>query len=319
MRADFVVSEVEPLMFNKTTSPAKVTPRASRSPSYGATAAASNTPLHSQRLVVLGATFVAMLLAAGLVWLLLSKMPTIASAWPIEKVVFVSANKTPLSEIDDESLKRVASALQTRQASMLQLDLTNLKTSVKQMEWVRDANVRRQFPSTIVVSIEEHKPAAVWRDVNEGSTAASNEETASAAQSALVNSYGEVFRAVISDERKWQLPQISGPQGASLDVLEKFAALVAPLKAINRTPTQLVLTPRRAWQLTLDNGSVLQLGRSETDARLERFIKTYPQVAALQVANSGVDLRYQSGFAIRNMGNAGNADSAAKNKTGVRR
>ncbi|NJR72220.1 MAG: cell division protein FtsQ [Gammaproteobacteria bacterium] len=75
---------------------------------------------------------------------------------------------------------------------------------------------------------------------------------------------------------------------------------MAPLATIARSPAALTLTPRRAWQLTLDNGASLELGRLDTDARLNRFIATYPQVAALQAAKTQVDLRYLSGFTIRN-------------------
>ena len=261
------------------------------------TAAKTTPPLHSQRLVVLAAAFSAMLVAAGMVWLMRSQLSAIQQLFPVERVVFVSATNAPLAEISDDALKQIADALRTRQASMLQLDLLALKVSMTQLEWVRDANVRRQFPSTIVVAIEEHKPKAAW--LGEAAIAKTNDEAVNNS-TALVNQFGEVFRAVITDERRQALPTLAGPEGTSTEVLEKFASVIAPLAAIARAPVKLTLTPRRAWQLTLDNGANLELGRHDTEARLNRFIATYPQIAALQVANSQVDLRYLSGFTIRN-------------------
>lgn len=273
------------------------------------------TPLHSQRMVVIGATLLAMLVAAGGVWIALGAMPDVGKSLPVREVVFISATKAPLSEIDADSLKRVADALQTRGARMLQLDLIALKNGVKQIAWVRDANVRRQFPSTIVVAIEEHRPVATWGFA--APPAPVTEDAEINMQSLLVNSYGEVFRAVISDERKLVLPMLDGPDGSATEVLEKYAAMMVPLAAIDRTPKKLLMTARRAWRVTLDDGGTLQLGRSDDEARLLRYVRAYPQVAALQKANADVDLRYQGGFAIRG-GDVAKAavDSSRKAKTG---
>ena len=259
-------------------------------------------PLHSQRMVVIIATLVAMLLAAGAVWATLSVLPHVSQSLPVRQVVFVSAGDEPLREIDHDQLKRLTDALQTRGALMLQLDLPTLRDSMKQIAWVREVNVRRRFPSTVVVAIEEHKPVAVWTPAAPNAGQADN-----TLSSLLVNSYGEVFRAVISDERKAAFPHLGGPDGSATEVLEKYAAMLASLKAIERAPAKLVLTARRAWQVTLDNGSVLQLGRGEVDTRLTRFIQTYPRLAALQAAKVNVDLRYQRGFAIRGTGAATDA------------
>jgi cell division protein FtsQ len=270
----------------------------------------TTSPLHSQRLVVLAAAFVAMLVAASMVWLMRSQLSAIQQLFPVERVVFVSATNAPLAEISDDALKQIADALRTRRASMLQLDLLALKMSITQLEWVRDAYVRRQFPSTIVVAIEEHKPKAAW--LGEVAIAKSNDETVNNS-TALVNQFGEVFRAVITDERKQALPKLAGPEGTSTEVLEKFAIVIAPLANISRAPVKLTLTPRRAWQLTLDNGANLELGRHDTEARLNRFIATYPQISALQAANSQVDLRYLTGFTIRNNSNNSAVATALKN------
>ncbi len=251
-------------------------------------------PLHRRRAVVIAATLSAMTAAAVLVWLVLGAMPGIAKSLPIERVVFVSAAAAPLTEVSGEALKRVADALRTRGASMLQLDLTGLAANVKQVPWVREATIRRQFPATIVVAIDEHRALARWmaetRDAN----------VEADAPTTLVNSYGDVFTAVIADERRDLLPQLAGPDGTSAEVLTRYAALIAPLAAIERTPIELVLTARRAWQLRLDNGTTVELGRADTDARIARFIRTYPALAPLQVAGAIVDMRYQTGFTIRN-------------------
>ena len=296
----------------------EVIPRAERSASFGASAAALkkssakpskqpslSQPLYSRRLMVIGAGLATMLVAGSLMWWLIRLIPTAMNQWPVEKIVIKSINQDAITEIDDEDLQRRIDALQIKNSSILQLDLARLQASMTQLDWVREASVRRQFPSTILVAIESHKLAALWLAADATSSERrKDEKQRDDKQSALVNTYGEVFYAVVSDERKQHLPKIGGPEGASIEVLEKFASFMSPLSAIGRAPSELILTPRRAWQLTLDNGSVLQLGRSDSEGRLDRFVKTYPQLAPLQLANSNIDLRYQAGFTIRNVASA---------------
>jgi len=60
------------------------------------------------------------------------------------------------------------------------------------------------------------------------------------------------------------------------------------------------MSQRRAWQLWLDNGLLLVLGRERSEARLERFVAVYHDtIGRLPWQPSYVDLRYDNGFALR--------------------
>ncbi|MDP1635554.1 MAG: cell division protein FtsQ/DivIB, partial [Gallionellaceae bacterium] len=62
---------------------------------------------------------------------------------------------------------------------------------------------------------------------------------------------------------------------------------------------QLSLSPRYAWQVTLDDGMVIELGRDEMQQRLARFVAVYPySLAAMARPVRHVDLRYRNGFAV---------------------
>ena len=61
---------------------------------------------------------------------------------------------------------------------------------------------------------------------------------------------------------------------------------------------QISLSPRRAWQMRLDSGMVLELGREQAQERLARFVSVYPySLASVQHTVDYVDLRYSNGFA----------------------
>lgn len=158
------------------------------------------------------------------------------------------------------------------------LDIARLRNSFEKLPWVRRADVRRQWPDRIDVVIEEHQPLARWGN------------------KALVNRQGEVFSA----ESKAELPLLSGPDGTSAEVSTQYARMVDSFAKINRVPAEVHLTQRGAWQVKLDNGLTLEVGREQMEARIARFIAAYPRtVAPLKRRIEYVDLRYGNGFAVR--------------------
>lgn len=242
-----------------------------------------------KRGVVIGAALLAMALAGIGAWVTISVVSREAAQvnpLPIRNVVFVGE----LTRVDGDELKRIAGGIQTLGGSMLRTDLGQVKAAIKQVEWVRDADVRRRFPGTLEIRVEEHKPFARWQmagTVNRGDE--------DGEQSFLVNTFGEVFEAETEDK----LPLLAGPAGTSLEVMGAWDAYGRQLQPLGKTLAEVRLSPRRAWQIKLDDGSTLELGRNEAAERLTRFVRAYASVPALQAANARVDLRYASGLALR--------------------
>ena len=72
------------------------------------------------------------------------------------------------------------------------------------------------------------------------------------------------------------------------------------LAAIGRSPERLNVSARRAWQIRLDDGMTLDLGREQIEDRLRRFVAAYPlTIARMTRPVDRVDLRYANGFAAR--------------------
>lgn len=161
------------------------------------------------------------------------------------------------------------------------IDLAQAREALEKLPWVRKVNVRRQWPDRLEVAVEEHQPLARW-----GSTA-------------LVNAHGEVFEAAISSK----LPVFFGPEGTAVEVVARYAEFDRLLAPIGRKVALITLSARRAWQLRLDDGMVLQLGRENLQARLAAFVSAYQRtLARLPQPPSHVDLRYSNGFAVRTPG-----------------
>lgn len=158
------------------------------------------------------------------------------------------------------------------------LDLERTRLVFEKLPWVRKANLRRAWPDRLEVSVEEHVALARWRDIG------------------LVNTYGEVFEAA-SNAR---LPVFHGPEGAAVEMADQYRMFRTALAAIGREPVEVRLSDRRAWELRLSDGFLLELGRQDMNARLARYVSGYARaVAQLRPGTYRVDLRYPNGFAVR--------------------
>ncbi len=156
------------------------------------------------------------------------------------------------------------------------VDLDKTRQAFEQLPWVRKVSVRRKFPWTLEVEVEEQSPLATWNGKE------------------LVNTYGEVFAGKVEQE----LPAFIGQPGSSAQVAQLYGELNGMLQPLQQQIEQISLSPRYAWQVRLDNGMVLELGREEMQQRLARFVKVYPySLATLSRQSNHVDLRYRNGFA----------------------
>ena len=100
----------------------------------------------------------------------------------------------------------------------------------------------------------------------------------------------------------------AGPDGTSEEVTRRYGEFRDILVTLGRVPKEVRLSERRAWQLRLDDRMVLELGRADMTARLQRFSRSFLGVlAALPAAPAHLDLRYGNGFAVRVPGLTWNA------------
>lgn len=165
------------------------------------------------------------------------------------------------------------------QGNFFTLDLEAARVSLQRLPWVRHVLVRREWPDRLDVQIEEHVALAHWRE------------------NALVNTYGELFEAATNEA----LPVFSAPEGAAAEVTQRYLMFSGLLQPLGRLPVQVLLSDRRAWQLRLDDGTVLELGRGQIEEKVRRLVAVYPRaLERLPGRPQRIDLRYSNGFAIHN-------------------
>ncbi len=193
---------------------------------------------------------------------------------------------TQLRYVSTPSLR--LSALRRVSGSFFTVDLDAVRAGFESVPWVRRATVRRIWPNRLVVTIEEHRPFALWGDGR------------------LMNTYGELFTANLAEaEEEGELPELSGPPGTQLTVLSRYEELTRWLVPLERSPRAVTLSQRYAWTVRLDDGSQLLLGRDQglpIEARVNRWVKVYPRVVGrFDRPAEVIDLRYPNGFAVRSV------------------
>lgn len=192
---------------------------------------------------------------------------------------------SPLNRVTRAQLEYAAQS--SMQGNFFTVDLDAARRAFENLPWVRHAQLRRRWPGVIEVSLEEHEAVAYWHSVDSGDTR-------------LINNYGEMFDAASNAD----MPVFSGPTDAGALMIERRVHFDQMLKPIGRHAVALTLSGRHAWQVKLDDGMVLELGRDDDkaplDDRLTRFVAAWPQLQAkfdkkILIA----DLRYPNGFAVR--------------------
>jgi cell division protein FtsQ len=190
--------------------------------------------------------------------------------------------------IHAEAVPRI---LATTRNSFFTVNLETVRHAIEGVSWVRRAQVRREWPDRLVVTIEEHRVLGMWDDGR------------------LVNTYGELFAAnpAEAEEDNGALPELSGPAGSERDVASRYLDFKRWLAKLSLVPDQVTLTARYAWSLHVANattdGLTIDLGR-ERDAntvpeRIGRMIGAWPQLIANWPRLTSVDLRYPNGLALR--------------------
>jgi cell division protein FtsQ len=193
------------------------------------------------------------------------------SSQPIRRVVFAG----DLQRISRADLDAFAHSVQG--AAPSGASLAAVREAARRITWVREASVRRIFPDAVEVTFETHEPLARWSD------------------NALVSARGEVFVA----DYDGFLPKFTGPEGSSAQMVGEYPVLRAAVAPLASAITELRLSPRGAWQVILESGLSLDVGRGDIHPRLARFVAAWPQLASRGVEARHADLRYANGFALR--------------------
>jgi cell division protein FtsQ len=193
----------------------------------------------------------------------------------------------PIASITIEGPFQRVSALQIEEViseelrqGFLSADLGLLRNLVLGLPWIDQATVARRWPNQLQISVTEQTPAACW------------------GENGLLNTRGELF---VSDARHVpaELPRLSGPEDQAAAVAKRYLVIREQLIPMGLDVRRLHLDARGAWDMTLQNGIEIRLGRQHVDERTALFLDVVANIVSSREADIDfVDMRYSNGFTI---------------------
>lgn len=185
-----------------------------------------------------------------------------------------------------------AEVLPRLQGNFFALDLQAARAAFESLPWVRRAVVRRVWPDRLAVTLEEHRPVALWQRDEENPR--------------VVNDHGELFEANLGEIDDPSLPVFAGPPDAVPAMWALYGGVQPLLAAQGLQVARLELSGRGSWRLRTAAGQTVELGRGHHDEVLARtavFARTLPQLGARWGRPlASADLRHVGGYAVRLQG-----------------
>ncbi len=199
-----------------------------------------------------------------------------ADRWPIRNLQL----QAEFNHVGAEQIRTAANAYLG--AGFFAVRLDDVRAAVAAWPWVERVEVRKHWPDTIEMRVLEQQPFARWGDKR------------------LIGRNGALFAAP-GTEAIQGLPQLNGPDDTLAQVVDFYNKTLRTLTGSGLTLAGVTLSARGSWKLTLVDGSEIELGQSDIDAHLQRFLDVFPRLAAGRGTNTftHADLRYANGFAIR--------------------
>jgi cell division protein FtsQ len=166
-------------------------------------------------------------------------------------------------------------------APILSLDLEGLRRQVEAVGWVKSARVVRLLPDTVVISVDERKPMAVWQH---GGRMRVIDETGHSITEADPMRYAD-------------LPLVVG-DGANGSAAQILALLRARPQLMQRLEA-LVRVDDRRWDIRLDDGGLIQLPAKDEESALIQLDQLDQKARILELGFARIDLRDPEMVAVR--------------------
>jgi len=176
---------------------------------------------------------------------------------------------------------------------ILDVDLDGVRRRAEQVGWVRTAKVVRLLPDTVVISISERRPTAVWQ--HQG-------------RMRVIDETGQPI-AEADPIRFADLPLVVG-EGANEAATPILAQLRSRPQIMQRLEA-LVRVDDRRWDIRLNDGGLIQLPAEHEDSALIQLDEMDQKARILELGFARIDLRDPEMVAVRPRDGGGGAPTAA--------
>ncbi|BCP54428.1 cell division protein FtsQ [Kaistia sp. 32K] len=166
------------------------------------------------------------------------------------------------------------------EASLALFDLAAARERVETLPWVENATLRKIYPATLKITIQERKPYVLWQ----------RDQTLS-----VIDETGRVISE--ASDGHYDLIRVVG-QGADKRAGEALKLADAAPSIRSRLRAAVLISERR-WNLVLDNGVTLMLPQDEPEAAVSLIAALDQKDGILSKDIQSIDLRLGNQMFVR--------------------
>lgn len=198
-----------------------------------------------------------------------------SSHWNIDNIELDAEFK----RVNSEQIRVAVASYPER--SFFKVKVDDIRENLMQIPWVQQVTIKKKWPNSIIIKVIEHKAVAVWND------------------NKLLNEKGEVFKVDSIDDLT-ALPSISGNDGNSQQIWDKYIRFNDIVKSTGFDIDTTKVSNRGGWSLYLSNGININLGSQKMDAKLVRLTDTWTKLLNKnKQLPHYIDLRYTNGYVVK--------------------
>ena len=190
----------------------------------------------------------------------------------------------------------ITSAVQS--SNILRIDIAEVAAAAQENPWVENAQIKRRWPDTLVVYINERVIRSRWND------------------SMWLDQHG--IAVEIPGFYDHALPHLKGPSGREQEVLAKYQSWRKLMQSYDLDIVELRNSKLNSWDLILEYTAMntegedeeqsqtqterfhLKLGIEKLQYKIDKFLNIYEKSLSQTVQYlSEIDMRYPDGVAIR--------------------
>ena len=193
--------------------------------------------------------------------------------WPMRTL----AVQGEFRQVDEQAVR--AAVMPLVGSGFFAVDLDDVRRAVAALPWVERVEVRKRWPDRLEVTLHEHTPVARW------------------GEGRMLSEDGALFAAPPGAGAG--LPLFEGPEARAGELMAVHGIARPLFLPLGLRVDTVRLSARGSWSLVLDDGTRIEAGRGDPQARLARFARMLPQLRVDPARRiDRADLRYTNGFAI---------------------